>query len=151
MPQSAFAITVKFPDIKAILAALHAGGPDLRMKQAGQGAVAQLCTEDGNPVVSLEAPRYIQVPGETARLLGDVVHRDGPLWWTEVRASTAVPEAQRLAASIAGRLAALLDVSACCRSWGRRTASRCRMCRPCFLGRTGQCFSSDSRLQRSLM
>ncbi len=120
MPRSTFAFTPTMPDIKDLLAALHAGGPDLRVNRAGQGAVAQLCTEDGHPLVSLEAPRYIQVPGETARLLGGTAGMDAPVWWTEVRATAAVPEAQRLAASVAGRLATLLDGT----TWPPEAATR---------------------------
>ncbi|MFF0460876.1 DUF6177 family protein [Streptomyces mexicanus] len=108
------------PDVKDLLAALHAGGPDLRVKRAGQGAVAQLCTEDGHPLVSLEAPRYVQVPGEASRLLGGAAGTEAPMWWTEVRATAAVPEAQRLAASVAGRLATLLDGT----TWPPEAATR---------------------------
>ncbi|MEU5089665.1 DUF6177 family protein [Streptomyces sp. NPDC021356] len=109
MTQETVAITRRMPDPASLLAALHAGGPDLRVARAGQGAVARLCTEDGRLVVSVEAPRYIQVPGETARLLGPGAATDTPVWWTEVRAASAAPEAPRLAASVAGRLATLLD------------------------------------------
>ncbi|MER6075139.1 DUF6177 family protein [Streptomyces sp. NPDC001817] len=108
MPQDVIALTPQMPDIKTLLAALHAGGPDLRVNQAGGGAVAQLCTDDGKLLVSVEAPRYLQVPGETERLLGLGVQTEGPVWWTEVRATTAVAEARRLAGSVAGRLTTLL-------------------------------------------
>ncbi|MFR9789778.1 DUF6177 family protein [Streptomyces sp. MB22_4] len=108
MPQDVIALTPQMPDIKTLLAALHAGGPDLRVNQAGGGAVAQLCTDDGKLLVSVEAPRYLQVPGETARLLGPEVRTEEPVWWTEVRASTAIAEARLLAGSVAGRLTTLL-------------------------------------------
>lgn len=118
MPQEIIALTSTMPDTRTLLAALHAGGPDLRVNQAGRGAVVQLCTEDGRQVVSVEAPRYIQVPGETTRLLGSETQIDAPVWWTEIRASTAVPEAARLAGSVAGRLATLLDGT----TWPREVA-----------------------------
>ncbi|MCN9239908.1 DUF6177 family protein [Streptomyces sp. RY43-2] len=108
MTQDVIALTPRMPDTKSLLAALHAGGPDLRVNRAGGGAVAQLCTDDGRLVVSVEAPRYLQVPGETTRLLGPGVRADGPVWWTEVRATTGIAEAVRLAGSVAGRLTALL-------------------------------------------
>ncbi|MFK0140610.1 DUF6177 family protein [Streptomyces murinus] len=108
MSQDVIALTPRMPDIKTLLAALHAGGPDLRVNRVGGGAVAQLCTEDGQLLVSVEAPRYLQVPGETERLLGPGVRTDTPVWWTEVRASTAVPDARQLAGSVAGRLTTLL-------------------------------------------
>ncbi|MEV7506159.1 DUF6177 family protein [Streptomyces sp. NPDC093018] len=108
MSQDVIALTPRMPDVKTLLAALHAGGPDLRVNRVGGGAVAQLCAEDGQLLVSVEAPRYLQVPGETERLLGPGARTDAPVWWTEVRASTAVPEARQLAGSVAGRLTALL-------------------------------------------
>lgn len=118
MPQGVIALTPRMPDTKTLLAALHAGGPDLRVNRAGQGAVVQLCTEDGRQVVSVEAPRYIQVPGETARLLGPEARTEAPVWWTEIRANTAVPQAARLAGSVAGRLGTLLDGT----TWPREAA-----------------------------
>jgi hypothetical protein len=120
MAQNLIALTPRMPDIKTLLAALHAGGPDLRVNRAGQGAVVQLCTEDGRQLVSVEAPRYIQVPGETTRLLDPTADAEPPVWWTEVRATTAVPEAGRLAASVAGRLATLLDGT----TWPREAAAQ---------------------------
>jgi hypothetical protein len=103
------ALTPRIPDPKTMLAALYAGGPDLRINRTGQGAVVQLCTDDGRRLLSIEAPRYIQVPGEMERLLGSEARTETSVWWTEVRASTGVPQAARLAGSVAGRLAALLD------------------------------------------
>ncbi|MEV5984002.1 DUF6177 family protein [Streptomyces sp. NPDC052051] len=111
MTQDVIALTPQMPDTKSLLAALHAGGPDLRVNGAAGGAVAQLCADDGRLLVSVEAPRYLQVPGETERLLGPGVRMDAPVWWTEVRAATAVPEARLLAGSVAGRLTALLGGS----------------------------------------
>ncbi|MEW2293484.1 DUF6177 family protein [Streptomyces sp. NPDC006743] len=121
MTQHAIALTPRMPDPKTLLAALHAGGPDLRVKRSGQGAVAQLHAEDGRLIASVEAPRYLQVPGETARLLGPAAATGTPVWWTEVRAASVVPEAPRLAASVAGRLATLLDGSTWPRSAGAHT------------------------------
>lgn len=108
MPQDVIALTPRMPDIRTLLAALHAGGPDLRVNRAAGGAVAQLCTDDGQLLVSVEAPRYLQVPGETARLLGPEARTETPVWWTEVRATTGTAEAGRLAGSVAGRLTTLL-------------------------------------------
>jgi len=102
------ALTPKMPDLPTLLAGLYAGGPDLGISTLADGAVVQLCAPDGRPLVSVETPVLVQVPGETERLLGATGH-DGPVWWTEARASTAVAEAGRLAGSFAGRLAAVLD------------------------------------------
>lgn len=107
MTKDVIALTPKMPDLRTLLAGLYAGGPDLGLNTTADGAVVQLCAPDGRPLVSVEAPILIQVPGETARLLNHPAD-DVPVWWTEARASTAVPEAGRLAGSFAGRLAAVL-------------------------------------------
>ncbi|MEV5601560.1 DUF6177 family protein [Streptomyces sp. NPDC052299] len=108
MTQDVIALTPRMPDTETLLAGLHAGGPDLRVGEAGNGAVARLCSDSGQTLVSLEAPRFLQVPGEVARLLGEGVWDESPVWWTEARASSAAAEAARLAGSVAGRLAAVL-------------------------------------------
>ncbi|MFI6049235.1 DUF6177 family protein [Streptomyces violascens] len=120
MTYDVIALTPAMPDTKALLAALHAGGPDLRVNGAADGAVAQLCRSDGQPLVSIEAPRFLQLPGETARLLGHVegVDPTAPMWWTEVRGTSAVAESRRLAGSVAGRLTAVLGGA----TWPREAA-----------------------------
>ncbi|MFF8013727.1 DUF6177 family protein [Streptomyces sp. NPDC007929] len=107
MTKDVIALTPQMPDLPTLLAGLYAGGPDLGVNTTAEGAVVQLCAPDGRPLVSVEAPVLVQVPGETTRLLDHVV-ADGPVWWTEARASTAVAEAERLAGSFAGRLATVL-------------------------------------------
>ncbi|OUC96665.1 DUF6177 family protein [Streptomyces swartbergensis] len=107
MTKDVIALTPKMPDLPTLLAGLYAGGPDLGVNTTADGAVVQLCGPDGRPLVSVEAPILIQVPGETTRLLDHAVE-DGPVWWTEARASTAVAEAGQLAGSFAGRLATVL-------------------------------------------
>jgi hypothetical protein len=107
MTQDVIAFTPQMPDTKTLLAGLLAGGPDLLVNRAGDGSVAQLCTAAGHALVSLEAPRYVQVPGEAARLLGADVGAESPVWWTEARATSSVEGAARLAGSVAGRLIAV--------------------------------------------
>ncbi|MFI8892570.1 DUF6177 family protein [Streptomyces paradoxus] len=107
MTKDVIALTPQMPDLPTLLAGLYAGGPDLGVDTTADGAVVQLCGPDGRPLVSVEAPILVQVPGETTRLLDHAVE-DGPVWWTEARASTAVAEAGRLAGSFAGRLATVL-------------------------------------------
>ncbi|EGX55475.1 hypothetical protein SZN_32726 [Streptomyces zinciresistens K42] len=107
MTKDVIALTPKMPDLPTLLAGLYAGGPDLGVHTTADGAVVQLCAPDGRPLVSVEAPLLVQVPGETARLLDHPVG-EGPMWWTEARASSAVAEAGRLAGSFAGRLATVL-------------------------------------------
>ncbi|MEU2022614.1 DUF6177 family protein [Streptomyces sp. NPDC016469] len=111
MTQDVIALTPRMPGPKALLAGLHAGGPDLRVDEAGDGAVVRLCADSGQTLVSLEAPRYLQVPGEVQRSLGKGVWDESPVWWTEARASSAAMEAARLTESVAGRLAAVLGGS----------------------------------------
>ncbi|MDF9814785.1 DUF6177 family protein [Streptomyces sp. SPB162] len=109
MTKDVIALTPKMPDVGALLAGLYAGGPELRVDSANDGAVIQLRGRDGRPLVSVEAPLLVQVPGEAERLLGrETALPQIPFWWTEARASTAVPEAKRLAGAVAGRLALLL-------------------------------------------
>ncbi|MHB9859063.1 DUF6177 family protein [Streptomyces sp. YIM S03343] len=109
MTKDVIALTQKVPDPPALLAALHAGGPDLSLTTTDDGAVIQLCTAAGRPLVSVEAPLLIHTPGEAERLLGPHMGApQPPYWWTEARASTAVPAAEPLAASICARLTMLL-------------------------------------------
>ncbi|MFE3186131.1 DUF6177 family protein [Streptomyces violascens] len=113
MTKDVIALTPKMPDTWALLAGLYAGGPGLSVDTGHDGAVVQLCAADGRPLVSLEAPLLVQVPGEAERLLGgQVTPPEGSFWWTEARASTAAPEAERLAGSVAGRLTTLLGGTA---------------------------------------
>ncbi|CAM5480428.1 hypothetical protein SROCM77S_03813 [Streptomyces rochei] len=107
MTKDVIALTPAMPDLPTLLAGLYAGGPDLGVDSLADGAVVQLRAPDGRPLVAVEAPILVQVPGETSRLLGDT-GREAPVWWTEARASTAVAEAGRIAGSFAGRLATVL-------------------------------------------
>ncbi|MGW2081801.1 DUF6177 family protein [Streptomyces sp. NPDC001939] len=120
MTKDVITLTPTMPDLRTVLAGLYAGGPDLTVSTIAQGAVIQLCAPDGRPLVAIEAPTLIQVPGETRRLLGesDAIHNE-PVWWTEARASTAVPEAEHLAGSFAGRLTTVLGGTV----WPRQAAT----------------------------
>lgn len=109
MTRDVIALTPEMPDTKTVLAGLFAGGPDLGVQSVAEGAVVQLCAPNGRPLVSVEAPLLVQVSGEARRLLGaDASPPEGPYWWTEARATTAVEESERLAGSFAGRVAAVL-------------------------------------------
>ncbi|MFF7387165.1 DUF6177 family protein [Streptomyces scabiei] len=109
MTKDVIALTPKMPDVWALMASLYAGGSDLDLSAAAEGAVVQLHGPGGRPLVSVESPVLVQVPGEAERLLGQGAAT--PYWWTEARASTAVPEAERLAGVVCGRLNALLGGS----------------------------------------
>ncbi|MFI1563048.1 DUF6177 family protein [Streptomyces sp. NPDC020490] len=107
MTKDVIALTRKMPDTWTLLAGLYAGGPGADLSAGADGAVLHLRGPDGRPLVSVEAPVLVQVPGEAERLLGRTT--PVPFWWTEARASSAAPEAERLAGSVCGRLALLLD------------------------------------------
>jgi hypothetical protein len=109
MTKDVIALTERMPDAWSVLAGLLAGGPELQVRSVAEGAVIQLCDAEGRPLVSVEAPLQLHVPAEARRLLGVRGTGDGgPKWWTEARASTAVPGAERLAGVFAARLATLL-------------------------------------------
>lgn len=118
MTQDVIALTPKMPDAPTLLAGLYAGGPDLRVGSVSEGAAVRLHASDGRPLLTLEVPLFLQVPGEVGRLLGTDVSAEEPVWWTEVRASAAVEESGRLAASVAGRLTAVLGGT----TWPREDA-----------------------------
>ncbi|MDT0569790.1 DUF6177 family protein [Streptomyces sp. DSM 3412] len=109
MTKDVIALTPRMPDVWALMTSLYAGGSDLDLSAAAEGAVVQLHGPGGRPLVSVESPVLVQVPGEAERLLGQSAAT--PYWWTEARASTAVPEAERLAGVVCGRLNALLGGS----------------------------------------
>ncbi|MDX2740913.1 DUF6177 family protein [Streptomyces caniscabiei] len=109
MTKDVIALTPKMPDVWALMTSLYAGGSELDLSAAAEGAVVQLHGPGGRPLVSVESPVLVQVPGEAERLLGQSAAV--PYWWTEARASTAVPEAERLAEVVCGRLNALLGGS----------------------------------------
>lgn len=75
MTKDVIALTERMPDALSVLAGLLAGGPDLLVESAGEGAVVQLCDAEGRPLVSIEVPLMLQVPGEAARLLGPAPSR----------------------------------------------------------------------------
>ncbi|MFS4091101.1 DUF6177 family protein [Streptomyces sp. AF1A] len=109
MTKDVIALTEKMPDARTLLAALYAGGPDLSLTTTDDGAVIHLRTPAGRPLVSVESPLLVHVPGEAERLLSPhITPPQPPYWWTETRASTAIPAAEPLAGSVCGRLRMLL-------------------------------------------
>ncbi|WP_367430949.1 DUF6177 family protein [Streptomyces celluloflavus] len=111
MTKDVIALTARMPDPGAMLASLLSGGPDKLVDTTGEGAVVRLCDGEGRPLVSVEAPLLVQVPGEAERLLG-ATPPPVPYWWTEARATTGVEAAEQLAGTFAARLAALAGGSA---------------------------------------
>ncbi|MER5744384.1 DUF6177 family protein [Streptomyces sp. NPDC002225] len=110
MTKDVIALTERMPDALSVLAGLLAGGPDLLVETAGEGAVVQLCDAGGRPLVSIEVPLLLQARGEAARLLGPGFEPSGggPAWWVEARAAAGVPQAEQLAGAFAARLTLLL-------------------------------------------
>ncbi|MFG3282254.1 DUF6177 family protein [Streptomyces sp. NPDC048111] len=109
MTKDVVALTPSMPDPATLLAGLYAGGPNVTVNTLADGAVLQLCTPDSMPLLSVEAPLLVHHAYEARRLLGSQVPLpDGPFWWTEARAAGSLPEAERLAASFAGRLTSVL-------------------------------------------
>ena len=111
MTYDVIALTRRTPDPQAIIAGMRAAGDELRVRQTANGAVIQLCDDQGRPLVSLETPVLVQVPGEIDRLLGPGYgDRLGlPVWWIEARAPSGRPEAEALARRFAAELARHLD------------------------------------------
>jgi hypothetical protein len=110
MTTDVIALVPRPPDVQSMLAAMAAAGEELLVLPVAGGAAVQLCdAPDGDgarPLVSVEEPILVPVPGEVARLLGEEVagRVPTPVWWIEVRAA-AVPER---AAALARRVAAAL-------------------------------------------
>lgn len=102
------------PDVPAVLSALLAAGPALRVRPLPRGGLVQLCDDGGTPLVTVEGPTLVQVPGEVRRLLGvEVTH---PVWWVEARALRGRPDA----AGIARRLADALVTATGGQTWSSR-------------------------------
>jgi hypothetical protein len=102
------ALLATAPDVHDVAAALLAAGERFRIRAAADGAVVQLCDDQGRPLVSIEVPVLVRVPGEIERLLGDPVAGalEPPLWWVETRAPSAREGAERLGRRFAEALAA---------------------------------------------
>ena len=109
MTRDAVALLATAPDVRDVAAALLAAGERFRIRSAADGAVVQLCDDQGRPLVSIEVPVLVRVPGEVERLLGaEVAGRlpPPPLWWVETRAPSARDGAEGLGRRFAEALAA---------------------------------------------
>lgn len=108
MTRDVVALLATAPDVHDVAAALLAAGERFRIRSAADGAVVQLCDDQGRPLVSIEVPVLVRVPGEVERLLGDRVPGvpAPPLWWVETRAPSAREGADRLGRRFAEALAA---------------------------------------------
>ncbi len=116
MSADVVALCVQQPDVQAVLSALLAAGPQLRVQPVQRGGLVQLCDDDGRPLVAIEGPTLVQVPGEAQRLLDAAVDVPSPVWWVETRDPGGHPEA----AAIARRLADALVEATGGRVWSSR-------------------------------
>jgi hypothetical protein len=106
------------PDVSALMAGMAAAGKELLVLDVADGPVIQLCdAPDGEtlrPLLTIELPVLVAVPGEVRRLLGDDVADQvpTPVWWAEVRAAgepeSAIHFAWRFADAVVGKLGGLV-------------------------------------------
>ncbi|MEV4753526.1 hypothetical protein AB0J86_00180 [Micromonospora sp. NPDC049559] len=110
MSRDVIALLPAAPDVPAMLAAMAAAGEELLVLPAAGRAVLQLCDaadpEHVRPLLSIEEPLMVTVPGEVTRLLGAEVGVEvpTPVWWVEARAAATPERAVRLAYRFAGAL-----------------------------------------------
>ncbi|TCC07648.1 hypothetical protein [Kribbella soli] len=104
------------PSTEDLLAGLAAAGEELGVRAVSEGAVIQLCDDEDQPLVSIELPLLIQVPGEVERMLGTAVGSvTTPAWWVEIRATArdgAREFAERYATTLINRLGGQVWTSA---------------------------------------
>ena len=103
------------PSSDDVLASLASAGEELGVRAVSGGAVVQLCDDDNLPLVSVELPLLIQVPGEVERMLGETVGTvETPAWWVEIRATArdgAREVAERYAHTLINRLGGKVGTS----------------------------------------
>ncbi|GAA3732141.1 hypothetical protein [Salinactinospora qingdaonensis] len=89
MTYDVVALVRQAPDMRVLADAMVRAGRRLRVRGAGEGAVIQLCDDDGRALLSIEAAQRVDVPSEVERLLGsDTARRmPHPCWWVEARAT----------------------------------------------------------------
>ncbi|GAA1295609.1 hypothetical protein [Saccharothrix xinjiangensis] len=96
------------PEPRDTATALLAAGPGFGVDRAAHGALLRILAEDDRPLVVVEGPLLVQVPGEPARLLGpELAGLPAPVWWVEARAEwggeRAAGAARRFATELAAR------------------------------------------------
>jgi hypothetical protein len=86
MTVGVIAVCTTRPDVEAEIAALVAAGPDLFVRPGHRSPILELLDDEEHPVLAVDGPRLVQVPGEVRRLLGASVPDDvEPVWWVEMR------------------------------------------------------------------
>lgn len=92
------------PTKQALVRAMVAAGPDLRVGSIGGGAALQLFDADRALIATLELPLHVQVAGEAERLLGIADAPQPPYWWVELRCPTLQSDAVAVALQLAQSL-----------------------------------------------
>jgi hypothetical protein len=94
------------PQVRSMVDSMAAADDTLRVRGTADGAIIQLCDEQGQALLSIEAPQFVRVDGEVERLLGAEVaaRAPTPVWWVEARAA----EGDERSAVLARRFAAEL-------------------------------------------
>lgn len=99
------AVCAAQPRLADLVTALAEADPTLRVLQDEDRAVLVLLRGE-HPVLTVEAPVLVQVPGEASRLLGPTMRQaDGPGWWVHYHYAAGDAEAAALAAAAGHRLA----------------------------------------------
>ncbi|MDN3356858.1 hypothetical protein [Actinomadura sp. DC4] len=103
MTHDVVALVRNAPEVRTLVDSMAETDEGLLVRGAGDGAVIQLCDDEGRALVSIEAPQYVRVDGEVERLLGAEAAAKAPVpvWWVEARAASADPRS----AALAGRFA----------------------------------------------
>lgn len=87
MSHDAVALIPTPPDRRALIKALVAAGPDLRVRLAADGALVELIDDRGRLVVAMQAAQRLDMSAEAERLLTDGIGDDLPAqpYWVEAR------------------------------------------------------------------
>jgi hypothetical protein len=98
------------PEVRTLIESMAETDETLRVRGAADGAIIQLCNDDGQALVSIEAPQFVRVDGEVERLLGAEVAAKvpTPVWWVEARAALGDARSAALARAFADALVARL-------------------------------------------
>lgn len=106
MTYDVVALVRNAPDVQAMVDSMADTDEDLRVRGTADGAIVQLCDDEGRALVSIEAPQLVRVEGEVERLLGAEVAARAPVpvWWVEARGADADERAAALARTFAGEL-----------------------------------------------
>lgn len=89
MTEDVIALCRRRPEVEESVGALLAAGPHLTVRPLVRGELIELLDEQGRPVLTVEGPLLVHTPGEVHRLLGHLDDAEPPVWWVEIRASSA--------------------------------------------------------------